>query len=95
MAVNVDRSVSNDIELESGIFKLGEKYYIRTPTFHYIGILRAVTPTVFLFDATSTVYESGPYRAFFAGGGKDIQVHEGAGEMVVDRGGTVLIRMKS
>lgn len=94
MTINI-RSVSNDLELESGIFKIGEKYYIRTPTFHYTGILRAVTPTVFLFDSTATVYESGAYKDFFAGKAKDIQKHEGAGEMIVDRGGTILVRMKS
>jgi hypothetical protein len=88
------RAISTDMELENGIFKLGAKYYIRTPTFHYIGVLKAVTPTVFVFESTATVYESGDYKSFFAGKGKDIQYHEGAFEMVIDRGATSLIRMK-
>lgn len=94
MSKNDTRSVVTDMELENGIFKEGAKYYIRTPSLHYIGTLRAVTPTVFLFTATATVYESGTYKEFFSGGGKDIQPHEGAGDMVVDRAGTVLIEMR-
>lgn len=96
MTMNVadGRAISTDLELESGIFKLGAKYYIRTPTFHYLGVLKTVTPTVFVFENTATVYESGEYKSFFAGKGKDVQEHIGAHEMVIDRGGTSLIRMK-
>lgn len=94
MNKNDTRSVVTDMELENGIFKEGTKYYIRTPSLHYTGTLRAVTPTVFLFTDSATVYESGTYKEFFRGRGKDIQPHEGAGDMVVDRAGTVLIEMR-
>ena len=93
MNITDARSIATDYELENGIFQLGAKYYVRTPTFHYTGILKIVTPTVFVFENTATVYESGNYKSFFAGNPKDSQPHEGAGEMVIDRGGTALIRM--
>jgi hypothetical protein len=94
MNVNDAREVAADGELSEGIFKIGAKYYIRTPTLHYTGTLNSVTGTVFVFTDTATVYESGTYKEFFSGKGKDVQKHEGAFEMVIDRGGTALIRMK-
>lgn len=94
MNQNDTRNVVTDMELEGGIFKIGTKYYVRTPSLHYTGTLKGVTGTVFLFGDTATVYESGTYGDFFKGRGKDIQPHEGAGDMVVDRAGTVLIEMK-
>lgn len=84
------RELAADIELENGVFKLGQKYHIRTPTYQYLGELAAVTGTVFVFKNTATVYETGPYPKFYKGEGSDIQQHSGAGQMVVDRAGTVL-----
>lgn len=84
--------VVTDSELEGGIFKIGAKYHIRTPSYQYIGTLQAVTEDSFMFSDTATVYDTGPYPEFYAGGGNDIQKHEGAGEMVLNRGGVVLHR---
>lgn len=88
------RAVVTDQELAEGVFKLGAKYYVRTPTYAYLGILEAVTPMVYVFAAgSSTVFETGPYPDFFKGRGGDIQPHEGAFELLVDRAGAVLVRM--
>ena len=87
------RAIASDMELEQGVFVIGAKYHIRTPTYQYLGTLEAVTHTVFLFSDTATVYQTGEYKDFYAGRGSDVQKHEGAGEMIVDRGGTVLHRL--
>lgn len=88
------RDVETDRELEMGAFRIGSRYHVRTPTYQYVGKLVGVTGTVFVFTDTATVYETGPYPDFYAGHGRDVQKHEGAEEMVVDRAGTVLHRMK-
>lgn len=86
-------SVITDGELEEGVFKIGARYHIRTPTYQYLGKLEAVTGAVFVFSDTSTVYATEAYPAFYSGKGGDIEPHVGAGEMIVDRIGTVLHRM--
>jgi hypothetical protein len=91
---NEMRDVVADSELQMGIFVEGAKYHIRTPTYQYIGTLVALTGTVFVFKDTATVYETGNYKDFYAGKGKRVEKHEGAEEMIIDRGGTVLHRMK-
>lgn len=92
--VVVARQVESDMEVERGIFKIGSRYHVRTPTYQYTGRLVAVTGTVFMFEDTATVYETGPYPEFYAGRPRDSQPHEGAGEMIVDRAGTVLHLLK-
>lgn len=89
------KSVTCDQELEGGIFKIGERYHIRTLTYQYTGTLVACTSTVFVFEDTATVYETGAYPQFYGSGGNSgqtIEPHTGAGEMIVDRGGVVLHR---
>jgi hypothetical protein len=86
--------IESDRELEEGVFEIGARYFVRTPSFFYMGTLTAVTGSVFVFTNTSTVYDTGPYPAMFASGkGQDEQPHTGAGEMILDRGGTVLQRL--
>ena len=88
------RAVVMDQELAEGVFKLGAKYYVRTPTYAYIGILEAVTPMVYVFaTGSATVFETGPFPQFFKGKGGDIQPHVGAFELLIDRAGAVLVRM--
>lgn len=87
---NEVRSVLADMEQDQGFFIIGKRYHIRTPTYQYLGKLVGVTGSVFVFEDTSTVYETGPYPQFYKGSGTDIQKHEGAGRMIVDRAGTVL-----
>lgn len=90
------KSVTCDQELEGGIFIVGERYHIRTPSYQYLGTLVACTGTVFAFEDTATVYETGPYPEFYGSGGKGgtrVEPHTGAGEMIVDRAGTVLHRL--
>lgn len=89
------RTIITGEELENGLFKIGSRYHIRTPTYQYTGTLEAVTGTVFMFSSSATVYETGPYPEFYGSGGRtgDVQPHEGAGELIVDRGGTVLHRL--
>lgn len=92
--VNEARAVATDQELAEGVFRIGSKYYVRTPTYAYMGILEAVTPMVFVFaTGSSTVFDTGPYPEFFQGKAADAQVHEGAFEMLIDRAGAVLVRM--
>jgi hypothetical protein len=88
------RAVANDAELAEGVFRLGERYFVRTPTYHYTGRLTAVTPMVYVLEDCATVFESGPFPAFYASGGvgADVQAHTGAGETLVDRAGAVLTR---
>lgn len=93
-AINEARAVATDQELAEGVFRLGAKYYVRTPTYAYVGILEAVTPMVYVFaTGASTVFDTGPFPAFFAGKGGDIQPHEGGFELLIDRAGAVLVRM--
>lgn len=88
------RAVVTDQELAEGVFRLGSKYYVRTPTYAYVGVLEAVTPMVFVFAVGSaTVFDTGPFGTFFRGEGGDIQPHEGAFELLIDRAGAVLVRM--
>lgn len=90
------RTVITGEELENGLFRIGSRYHIRTPTYQYAGTLEAVTGTVFMFSDTATVYDTGPYPQFYGSGGRDgadVQPHVGAGELIVDRGGTVLHRL--
>jgi hypothetical protein len=88
----------NDVEFEMGVFVIGKRYYVRTPTYHYTGRLSLFTGSVFVFEEASTVYESGPYEEFFQTGGRpqsggDVQPHVGAGRLIIDRGGSVLIEL--
>jgi hypothetical protein len=90
------QAVATDMELAEGVFRIGSRYHVRTPTYQYIGQLDAVTPTVFVFSRSATVYETGPYDVFYASSGlkgRDVQPHVGALELIVDRAGTVLHRM--
>ncbi len=88
------RAVVTDQELAEGVFKLGVKYYVRTPTYAYVGVLEAVTPMVYVFaTGSSTVFDTGPYSEFFQGRGGDVQPHEGGFELLIDRAGAVLVRM--
>lgn len=88
------RAVVTDRELAEGIFRIGAKYYIRTPTYAYVGVLEAVTPMVYVFaTGSATVFETGPYSEFFNGKGWDVQYHEGGFELIIDRAGAVLVRM--
>ena len=88
------RAVVTDQELAEGVFRLGSRYYVRTPTYAYVGVLEAVTPMVYVFAVGSaTVFDTGPFPAFFKGSGGDIQPHEGAFELLIDRAGAVLVRM--
>jgi hypothetical protein len=89
------RAVANDQELAEGVFRLGARYFVRTPTYHYTGTLTAVTPMVFVLDDCATVFESGPFPEFYrskGSSGTDVQPHEGAGETLIDRAGAVLTR---
>ncbi len=92
MNVNDARAVANDQELVEGIFKLGARYYVRTPTYHYLGTLVAVTPYVYVLRDHGTVFESGPFKDLFGGKPKDYQPHEGSAEILIDRAGTTLDR---
>lgn len=90
------QAVATDMELTEGVFLIGARYHVRTPTYQYIGRLLAVTPTVFVFSESATVYETGPYTEFYRSSGtkgRDVQPHVGALELIVDRAGTVLHRM--
>ena len=83
--------VETDMHLEEGVFEVGARYYIRTPTYQYVGTLMAVTGSVFVFSETATVYETGSYADFFSGKGKDVQPHgPKAGSQILDRAGTAL-----
>lgn len=87
-------NVVHDMEMETGVFRENEWYYIRTPTYHYVGVLKAVTPSVFVLEKSSTVYESGAYAGFFAGAVQGrIEEHVGSFELVIDRGGSVAFRI--
>jgi hypothetical protein len=88
------RAVANDQELAEGVFRLGARYFVRTPTYHYTGRLTAVTPMVFVLEDVATVFESGPFPEFYRSGGQgtDVQPHVGAGETLIDRAGAVLTR---
>lgn len=91
------RAVATDAELQEGVFQLGARYFVRTPTYHYVGTLTAVTPMVYVLDDCSTVFETGPFPEFYASKGlkaTDIQDHTGAGETVIDRAGAVLTRFQ-
>lgn len=93
-AINEARAVATDQELIEGVFRLGAKYYVRTPTYAYVGILEAVTPMVYVFArGSATVFDTGPFPEFFKGKGGDIQPHEGGFELLIDRAGAVLVRM--
>jgi len=90
------QTVAMDMELSEGVFRIGSRYHVRTPSYQYIGRLLAVTPTVFVFAESATVYETGPYSEFYRSSGtkgRDVQPHVGALELIVDRAGTVLHRM--
>ncbi len=87
------QAVALDMELAEGAFRIGARYHVRTPSYQYLGTLALVTPTVFVFTETATVYETGPYPDFYAGKGKDVQPHKGSPKMIVDRAGTVLHEM--
>ena len=89
------RAVANDQELAEGVFRLGAKYYIRTPTYAYVGKLVAVTPMVYVLHESETVFETGTFAEFFAGRASDSQPHAGSsGECIIDRAGAVLVRFK-
>lgn len=86
------RAVAADQELIEGVFHIGSRYCITTPTWIYIGTLRGVTPMVYIFSDTETVYETGPWKDLFAGKPQSSQKHDGAAEMLVDRAGCTLQR---
>lgn len=91
------QTIAADQELSEGVFRIGSRYHVRTPSYQYVGRLEAVTATVFVFSNSATVYETGPYPEFYKSSGlkgRDVQPHEGALELIVDRAGTVLHRMR-
>lgn len=93
--IEAARVVANDQELAEGVFRLGAKYYVRTPTYAYVGKLVAVTPMVYVLEDSETVFESGTFKDFFSGKAADSQPHEGSsGECVIDRAGAVLVRFR-
>lgn len=93
--IKAARAVANDQELAESVFRLGAKYYVRTPTYAYVGVLTAVTPMVYVLEDSETVFETGEYAAFFSGKATDSQKHSGSsGECIIDRAGAVLVRFK-
>lgn len=84
------RVVAYDLELERGTFPPG-RYYIKTPTFHYLGTLEYVAMNVYVFRDVSTVFDSGPYDALRAGKPKNAQFL--TERMIFDRAGTNLAQM--
>jgi hypothetical protein len=86
-AVLAARAVAADREMAEGIFIIGQKYEAITPTYRYKGILVAVTETVFVFEAHSTVYETGPMEKYYSGESKIEEAHTGSGRLILDRGG--------
>ena len=81
--------VLNDNEIEAGVWVFGAWYYVRTPTFHYTGRLVGASASVLILEDAATLFETGPYKTFFSGKrkGKNEQVHEGSGDLMVDRAG--------
>lgn len=93
--IEAARAVANDQELAEGVFRIGSKYYIRTPTYAYVGKLVAVTPMVYVLEDSETVFDSGPFKDLFAGNPQTSEKHEGSsGECIIDRAGAVLVRFK-
>ena len=88
-----NRKVACDIEMENAVFPPG-KYYVMTGRFDFLGTLVAVTPMSYVFEGVSVVFESGPYKEFFAGEGKDVQPLDGSDRTVFDRAGCVLHHVK-
>lgn len=93
--IEAARVVVNEQEIAENVFRLGAKYYIRTPTYAYVGKLVAVTPMVYVLENSETVFETGNFADFFKGNATDSQKHEGSsGECIIDRAGAVLVRFK-
>lgn len=84
-----DLAVSADMQLEKGIFRIGHKYYVMTPSYHYVGILEHVDGDSIVLTDCSIVFESGPYDKFFAGEGTDVQKLLSK-RTIIDRGGSAL-----
>lgn len=88
------RAVAADQELAEGVFRIGARYYIRTPTYHYVGVLTAVTPMCFVLSEHSTVFETGAFPQFFkTGRGTNHEDHVGALECTIDRAGAHTMRL--
>lgn len=94
MSIDDARSIATEQELMEGVFRIGSKYAIRTPTFHYEGVLTAVTPMVYVFKDHSTVFDSGRFVDYFNGNPQDASPHTGSEELIIDRAGAVLIRFR-
>ncbi len=95
--LNNARAVATDMELENGSFVQGERYYIRTPTYHYVGTLVALTPMVFVLRDAATIFETGPIGEFLQSKGEkysDGNKHDAIEETCVDRAGSVAMRFK-
>jgi hypothetical protein len=54
-----------------GLWKVGEKYFIRTVTMHYTGKLLDVTPTELLFGEASWIADSGRFHDALKNGSLD------------------------
>src|SRR5262245_60045267 len=83
------RQVMCDLEQERGVFPPG-RYLVMTSRFDYVGDLIAVTAMSYVFENVSVVFESGPYKEFFAGKGKTVEKLEGSARTIFDRAGCVL-----
>ena len=84
-------SVETDRELEEGVFQIGARYCVMTPTFFYLGILAAVTGSVLVLTDVYTVSSTGgDLDAFFAGRAGDVKKHPSPSRTIIDRGGSVL-----
>lgn len=52
---NVDAETNQILDGLTGDFRLGQKYYFFTVTYHYIGAIQSVSPDVIVLEPGSTI----------------------------------------
>ena len=71
-----------------GLWKEGEKYFIRTVTMHYTGLLLEVTPTELLFGDAAWIADSGRFSDALREGSLD-EVEPFPDKVIIPRGGII------
>ncbi len=83
------KTVATDQETEEGVLPLGQIYHVTTVQFAYRGVLVACTPSYYVLDNATNVFDTGElanYRKNQKGA-----TEEAWGRVLVERGATTAI----
>lgn len=83
------KMVATDQETEEGVLPLGEVYHISTVQFAYRGKLVACTPSYYVLEDASNVFDTGALEAYRRA--RNGQNEERWGKVLVERGAVTAI----